>query len=44
MKNSLNNLYTFFRLLAYSGMRKGEALALTWKDLNLKDDERNYYQ
>lgn len=26
--------YTLFRLLAYSGMRKGEALALTWKDLD----------
>ena len=32
-------VYTFFRLLAYSGMRKGEALALTWKDLNFKDNE-----
>lgn len=28
---------TYFRLLAYSGMRKGEALALKWSDLNLKD-------
>lgn len=27
-------MYAFFRLLAYSGMRKGEALALTWKDIN----------
>lgn len=26
--------YTLFRLLAFSGMRKGEALALTWKDLD----------
>lgn len=32
-------IYTFFRLLAFSGMRKGEALALTWNDLNLKDGE-----
>lgn len=31
--------YTLFRLLAYSGMRKGEALALTWKDLNFKTNE-----
>lgn len=26
--------YTLYRLLAYSSMRKGEALALTWKDLD----------
>lgn len=26
--------YAFFRLLSYSGMRRGEALALTWKDLD----------
>ncbi len=26
--------YALFRLLAFSGMRKGEALALTWNDLN----------
>ncbi|MFC7688160.1 site-specific integrase [Ureibacillus sp. GCM10028918] len=31
--------YTLFRLLAYSGMRKGEALALTWNDVNFKDNE-----
>ena len=31
-----NNLlyHTLFRLLAFSGMRKGEALALTWSDLD----------
>ncbi len=27
--------YAFFRLLAYSGIRKGEALALQWKDIDL---------
>lgn len=27
----------FFRLLAYSGMRKGEAFALTWKDINFDE-------
>lgn len=31
--------YTLFHLLAYSGMRKGEALALTWKDVNFKENE-----
>ncbi|MFJ7952192.1 tyrosine-type recombinase/integrase [Lysinibacillus sp. NPDC096418] len=31
--------YAFFRLLAFSGMRKGEALALTWNDLNFKKNE-----
>lgn len=31
--------YALFRLLAFSGMRKGEALALTWNDLNFKANE-----
>lgn len=31
--------YTLFRILAFSGMRKGEALALTWEDINFKDCE-----
>lgn len=31
--------YALFRLLAFSGMRKGEALALTWDDLNFKEGE-----
>lgn len=29
--------YTLFRLLAFSGMRKGEALALKWKDISFKE-------
>ncbi|QLL77739.1 tyrosine-type recombinase/integrase [Ligilactobacillus saerimneri] len=29
--------YAFFRLLAFSGLRKGEALALTWSDVNFKE-------
>lgn len=31
--------YALFRLLAFSGMRKGEALALRWTDLNFKENE-----
>lgn len=31
-------VYAFFRLLAFSGMRKGEAFALTWKDIDFKDN------
>ncbi|MDK7187510.1 tyrosine-type recombinase/integrase [Facklamia hominis] len=29
--------HCFFRLLAFTGMRKGEALALTWNDIHFKD-------
>ena len=28
--------YVFFRLLAYTGIRRGEALALTWDDIDMK--------
>ncbi len=31
--------YALFRLLAFSGMRKGEALALTWNDLDFTTNE-----
>lgn len=36
---SLDNqkAYTLFYLLAFSGMRKGEALALTWQDIDFKN-------
>ncbi|WP_051891683.1 tyrosine-type recombinase/integrase [Lysinibacillus sphaericus] len=29
-------VYAFFHLLAYSGLRKGEAFALTWQDINFE--------
>lgn len=36
-KNYRNkNAFPFFRILAYTGMRKGEALALQWKDIDFK--------
>ena len=38
-KESNYKAYTLFRLLAFSGMRKGEALALTWDDLNFTKNE-----
>lgn len=31
--------YVLFRLLSYSGMRKGEAFALTWQDIDFKKNE-----
>ena len=34
-KNITN--YTFVLLLAYSGLRKGEALGVKWKNVNLKE-------
>lgn len=30
--------FVLFRLLAFSGMRKGEALALTWKDIDFTEN------
>lgn len=38
-KESNYKAYALFRLLAFSGMRKGEALALTWNDLNFTTNE-----
>lgn len=31
--------YTLFRTLAYSGIRRGECLALTWEDINFESGE-----
>lgn len=33
--------YAFFRLLIYTGVRKGEALALTWNDIDFKNKRIN---
>lgn len=33
---SPEKLYTFFRLLGFTGMRKSEALALQWRDIDFK--------
>lgn len=38
-KENNGKAYTLFRLLAFSGMRKGEALALKWKDISFTDNE-----
>ena len=35
-KNDRLKWYAMFRLLAFSGIRRGELLALTWSDINLK--------
>lgn len=34
-------VYALFRLLAFSGMRRGELLALNWSDINYKDHTIN---
>lgn len=33
-----NKTFTFFRLLAFTGMRKSEVLALQWEDINFEDN------
>ncbi|WP_348920166.1 tyrosine-type recombinase/integrase [Enterococcus rotai] len=35
-KENEPKIYALFRLLAFSGIRKGEALALTWNDINFE--------
>ncbi|WP_242328331.1 site-specific integrase [Enterococcus avium] len=37
-KKGLLLQYVFFYLLAYTGLRKGEAFALTWSDINYSDN------
>ncbi|MFE3573685.1 hypothetical protein [Lysinibacillus sp. NPDC059133] len=32
-------VYTIFHVLSYSGMRKGEILALMWNDINFERNE-----
>lgn len=32
-----NRAYTFFRVLAFVGLRKGEAMALTWNDIDFEN-------
>lgn len=40
MKQETNfKAYALFHLLAFSGMRRGEALALTWGDIDFKNNE-----
>ncbi|MGM0168998.1 hypothetical protein IGI39_003314 [Enterococcus sp. AZ135] len=36
-KNGKQKMIAFFRTLAFSGMRVGELIALTWEDVNFKD-------
>lgn len=38
-RESNHKAYVLFRLLAFSGMRRGEALALTWQDFDFTKNE-----
>ena len=40
-KTENKKIYACFRLLAYSGIRKGELLALTWGDVDFKEKALN---
>lgn len=37
-KENNYQVFSFFRLLAFSGIRKGEALALTWNDISFTNE------
>ncbi|WP_419957316.1 hypothetical protein [Psychrobacillus psychrotolerans] len=39
-KEDNHKAFAFFRLLSYTGIRKGEALVLTWKDVDI--NTKNY--
>lgn len=43
-KESNYKAYVLFRVLAFSGMRKQEVLALTWSDINFKLNEIRIYK
>ena len=40
-KTKQPEIYTYFRLLAFTGIRKGESLALVWSDVDFKNSTLN---
>ena len=43
-KETNKKAYVLFRLLAFTGMRKGEALALSWNDIDFEKNELKIYK